>query len=110
MPRKKRVTVNINPQVLLSDNSVLAEAHKIIYGDREKTYGDPSKNLRCIADYWTVHLHHKYGLTAKLNVDDVCQMMVMLKQARLINDPSNRDGKVDTCGYITLMDRCQKAA
>ena len=30
--------------------SVLEEAHKIIYGDREKTYGKPSKNLQTIAE------------------------------------------------------------
>ena len=89
-------------------DSILNEAHKVIYGDRERTYGDPSKNLRCIADYWSVHLKHKYGANFQVNIDDVCQMMIMLKQARLINDPKNRDGKVDTCGYQALMDRCQR--
>ena len=29
--------------------SVLQEAHKIIYGDREQTYGHPDKNLKTIS-------------------------------------------------------------
>ena len=32
--------------------NVLEEAQDIIYGDREKTYGHPAKNLNCIADMW----------------------------------------------------------
>lgn len=37
----------------------MAEAEKIIYGDREKTYGDPSKNLSRIAEMWEAYLQVK---------------------------------------------------
>lgn len=37
--------------------SVLKEAEEIIYGDREKTYGHPSKNLQAIADMWTAYVN-----------------------------------------------------
>ncbi len=82
--------------------SILEEAHKIIYGDRERTYGHPSKNLQRIADYWSVHLERE------VTINDVCIMMVLMKQARLGNDPTHKDGMVDTCGYMALMERCQK--
>lgn len=91
-----------------SDNrptTAIEEAHKVIYGDREDTYGDPGKNLRTIANYWTNHLNAKYGQIAPLTPDDVCVMMVLLKQARLANSPKHRDSIVDTIGYMALADR-----
>lgn len=81
--------------------SILTEASEVIYGDREKTYGHPAKNLELIATYWAAHLGIPVG------IDDVCIMMVLLKQARLKNQPSHRDSQVDTCGYMALMERCQ---
>jgi hypothetical protein len=82
--------------------SVLEEAQEIIYGDREKTYGHPSKNLNLIAQYWSGHL----GKTITAN--DVCIMMCMLKLARLKNQPEHRDSMVDTAGYIALAERVQE--
>ena len=88
------------------DLSVLEEAHKIIYGDREKTYGKPSKNLDTIAKMWSAYL------TAvgerDLNPKDVATMMVLLKAARLANDQTHRDSVVDICGYAALIERCDE--
>lgn len=85
--------------------SVLQEANEIIYGDREKTYGAPNKNLNMIADYWSVHLSSKYDVDIQLTPDDVCGMMILMKQARLANDPTHRDSLVDICGYSALQER-----
>ena len=96
--------VDIEPKVKRA--SVLAEAHRIIYGDREKTYGHPSKNLDCIAGMWNAYLDSvgdRY-LTNK----DVAVMMVLLKSARLANDPTHRDSVVDICGYAALVERCDE--
>ena len=73
------------------DLSVLKEAHKIIYGDREKTYGKPSKNLDTIAKMWNAYINavDKRDLTAK----DVACLMILLKTARLANDQTHRDRK-----------------
>jgi hypothetical protein len=88
------------------DLSVLKEAHKIIYGDREKTYGKPSKNLNTIAQMWNAYL------TAvgerDLNAKDVATMMILLKAARLANDQTHRDSVVDICGYAALVERCDE--
>lgn len=89
--------------------SVLQAAHNIIYGDREKTYGAPAKNLNVIADYWSVHLNAKHGTDLQLTAEDVCGMMILLKQARLANDPTHIDSLTDICGYAALQERVQKA-
>ena len=84
--------------------NVLEEAQRIIYGDREKTYGSPSKNLQVIAEMWNAYLGNEVCLTAQ----DVCVMMILLKSARLKNTPGHRDSVVDICGYAALIERCDK--
>ena len=87
--------------------SVLQKAHEIIYGDREQTYGSPDKNLKVIAEFWSVHLTAKFGEPVILTIPDVCSMMVLLKQARLINEPDHADSEIDVCGYTALRERCR---
>ena len=82
--------------------SILDEAKAIIYGDREKTYGAPAKNLKMIGDLWAVYSGVPF------TAEDVCNMMILLKVARLANDPKHRDSQVDLCGYAALMERIQK--
>lgn len=91
--------------------SVLKEANTIIYGDREKTYGHPSKNLKTIAKMWNAYLVACGVATegeGELIDKDVATMMVLLKAARLANDPSHRDSLVDICGYAALIERCDE--
>lgn len=89
--------------------NVLAEASEIIYGDREQTYGHPSKNLDVIADMWNAYM--KGRITAEdylLNAQDVALMMVLLKIARLANTPNHHDSLVDSVGYLALIERCSE--
>lgn len=90
--------------------NILEESTAVIYGDREKTYGDPGKNIRIIADYWTTYLA-SIGVSVPegLDYDDVCNMMVLLKVARLGNTPLHRDSMVDACGYLALAERIRNA-
>ena len=96
----------------MDKKSVLQEAQEIIYGDREKTYGKPSKNLETIAKMWTAYLKSASfvidGKVDELNAKDVAVMMVLLKAARLANDPDHRDSVVDICGYAALIERCDE--
>jgi hypothetical protein len=91
-----------------AEKSILAQAQDIIYGDREKTYGAPDKNLKAIAGYWANHLHTRFGVYHDVTPEDVCIMMVLLKAARLGNDITHRDSQVDAVGYLALMERIQK--
>lgn len=79
--------------------NILDEANSIIYGDREKTYGNPAKNLNNIANFWSVYLD------VEISAQDVAQMMVLLKLARLMNTPNHRDSLVDAVGYLALVER-----
>jgi hypothetical protein len=85
--------------------SILEEAATIIHGDREQTYGHPSKNLDTIAGMWENYLRAR-GLLDKdcdgLFAHDVAHMMALLKIARLANNPYHRDSLVDACGYMAL--------
>ena len=91
--------------------SVLKEANAIIYGDREKTYGHPSKNLRTIATMWNSYLvacgamQEDGGL---IDEKDVAALMMLVKVARFANDPTHRDNLVDICGYAALIERCDE--
>lgn len=79
-------------------------AKEIIYGDREETYGHPSKNLVAISQLWTIYLHQKYGSNVIVNSEDVCWMMNLLKMARQMNS-AKQDNIVDAIGYLALIDR-----
>lgn len=95
---------------MMTATSILNEAEKVIYGDREQTYGDPGTNIRIIADYWNTYLISKgFDFLNGLDYDDVCNMMVLLKIARLSNTPMHRDSLVDACGYLALAERIQNA-
>jgi len=86
--------------------SVLKEANAIIYGDREKTYGHPAKNLQAIATMWDVYINNTNS--DKITAKDVAAMMMLVKVARFANDPTHRDNLVDICGYAALIERCDE--
>lgn len=85
--------------------SILDTAKKIIYGDREKTYGDPGRNLRVVGNFWQTYLRAKHGADVELTAEDVCHMMSLLKIARLTNSPGHLDSLTDLCGYTALVER-----
>lgn len=87
----------------------LDKAKEIIYGDREKTYGTPDKNLKTIARMWSAYLESRLNmrnLPVELNAVDVCWMMNLLKTARAAHDQSWGDNPVDAIGYLALTERC----
>lgn len=86
--------------------SILKEANAIIYGDREKTYGHPAKNLNTIAVTWNAYMMAK--LERDITPKDVAALMMLVKVARFANDPSHRDNLVDICGYAALVERCDE--
>jgi hypothetical protein len=82
--------------------NILEEAKDIIYGDREKTYGHPAKNLANISKYWSVYLDKE------VSAQDVAIMMVLLKIARLMNQPDHRDSLLDGLAYFALIERIKE--
>lgn len=107
--RKRDIPQFLRQSIGTETADVLTDARRIIYGDREKTYGSPDRNLQTIADFWFDYLKSKYPQGhPPITVDDVCYMMVLLKVARLVNDPQHRDSMLDGCGYFALAERVQK--
>ena len=88
--------------------TILEEAHTIIYGDREKTYGHPAKNLNTIAIMWNAYLCAMPKDLSELSAKDVAAMMMLVKVARFANDPTHRDNLIDICGYAALVERCDE--
>jgi len=84
--------------------SIADKAKEIIYGDRESCYGDPGKNLRVVAGMWSAYLG------CDITANDVCNMMVLLKLARLKNTPCHEDSMVDIVGYTLLQERISEAS
>lgn len=84
-----------------STPSLLHEAAEIIYGDREKAYGDPGVNCRRIAAIWGV------VLGVPVTDEQVCLCMIGLKLARLVHTPDHHDSQVDLAGYAALLERIQ---
>ena len=106
---KPKVEVN-KKKVLKAKVSVLEEAQTIVYGDREKTYGHPAKNLKTIASMWSAYLNNMDDGNFTVTAKDVAAMMMLVKVARFANDPSHRDNLVDVCGYAALIERCDEVA
>jgi len=107
---KPKVEVNKKPKVMKPKVSVLEEAQTIVYGDREKTYGHPAKNLKTIAAMWTAYMNNMDDGNFNVTAKDVAAMMMLVKVARFANDPSHRDNLVDVCGYAALIERCDEVA
>lgn len=106
---KQTLTVKVDTSD--AQDNILDEAKRIIYGDREEAYGSPRFNLDTIAQFWSVYLHrlfHSWGIEgANLKAEDVAQMMILLKTARLIHNPTHKDSLTDQAGYAALQDRIQ---
>jgi hypothetical protein len=97
-------------RLMKQKDSVLIEANNIIYGDREKTYGHPAKNLKTIAIMWNAYLNNSDDVNMSITAKDVAALMMLVKVARFANDPSHRDNLVDVCGYAALIERCDEVA
>lgn len=87
--------------------NALETANVIIYGDREKTHGAPSKNLSAIAGMFSMYLSSKFNQPLVLDAHDVCMLMPLVKIARQANN-RNKDNVVDIIGYAALDDRVEE--
>lgn len=77
----------------------LNEAHKIINGERQDTYGTPEDSFSLIAKYWNVYLRQNIKNITSL---DVAHMMILFKIARCSGQKSARDNYIDIQGYAAI--------
>lgn len=79
--------------------SILAEAEKVVNGPRAQFYGPPVVNFKRIADLWDAWLVGRPDRSAPISTYDVAYMMILMKLARLQHQPYHRDSVVDIAGY-----------
>jgi hypothetical protein len=77
---------------------IVNEALRIVAGARREAYGKPEDNFRRIADLWTTHMLNT-GRAVVFEPRDVASLMILLKMARLAENPGHRDSIVDIVGY-----------
>lgn len=85
--------------------SVLAEAERIINGERADQYGGAEDNFGRIALLWRAYLKGKYERDVPLSPTDVALMMILMKVARLELSPDHRDSVVDVAGYAGCIEK-----
>jgi len=85
------------------DTSVAAEANKLVYGDRNKSYQHPAIDYDCTAKLWSAILGH--DVTAY----QAALCMVAVKLSRAARNVGHRDSLVDICGYATCADEIAQA-
>ena len=89
--------------------NVLLEAHKIINGDRQQSYGKPEDTHGVIAELWNGYMRAIAMTQGKdisqipiLRSEDAALLMVLFKIARELNGAGVRDSAVDAAGYLGI--------
>ena len=75
---------------------MLAEAERVVNGDRKQTYGDALRSFTRIADLWTP------VLGVPVTAHQVALCLVQLKVSRAVGRPDHADSYVDMAGYTAL--------
>jgi len=83
---------------------ILHEAERMVCGHRQQDYGSPEENFEMIAQLWGPYIRKRLGLEYSHSVncitaEDVVNMMVLFKMARITSGTATRDSYVDMAGY-----------
>lgn len=80
----------------MNRSEILAEAGRLVTGDRAQAYGPAEVSFNRIADLWSVYLD------LEVTAVDVAHMMTLLKISRSKGDPAGVDNWIDIAGYAAL--------
>jgi hypothetical protein len=83
-------------------SDLLNEVASIVSGERNKNYGPPYVNLdQRTARLWTEYLRTDEDIWYSRGFDgiDVCNMMILLKMARIMETRNVKDNYADIAGY-----------
>jgi hypothetical protein len=105
---------------------VTLEAHDLVFGDRQKSYGHPLDDFSCTATCWDAYLKHRMHSKLRANwkgsdtdllvflrwfdeyfgvdAEDFGPMMILAKVSRQANSPK-RDNMTDSAGYAETTER-----
>lgn len=82
--------------------TILEEAQRLVYGDRNAAYGDPFDDFSKTAALWSVIL------AAPVTPEQVALCMVAVKMSRLLHG-YKRDSVVDLAGYAATLQMVTEA-
>lgn len=85
---------------------ILAEAHNLVGGDRQKEYGHPLDTHKATAGMWNSWLERRLGKEISLSAEDVALMLVMVKLAREAH-AHKHDNLLDAIGYLESAEECR---
>jgi hypothetical protein len=81
-----------------AQSDLLKEVAEIVGGERSRDYGPPSVNLdERTAELWNAYFNIKQE--PSINGVDVCNLMILLKMARIMEDDRVKDNYADIAGY-----------
>jgi hypothetical protein len=86
--------------------SSIDKAKQLIYGDRNKQYGDAKENFTIVSNFWNIYLAEK--LQAGISPKDVAIMMTLFKIARQMQNEKD-DNIIDAIGYLGLTDQLNES-
>ena len=92
--------------------SIVSEAMSIVRSDRERTYGEPTKNFDTTArmlEAWINSWRERVqGGKVVVRTVDIPPIMCLLKLARIGNSIKHKDSWIDLIGYSACMEQCVK--
>jgi hypothetical protein len=79
-----------------SAGDLLTTSKNLVQGDRAEQYGDATDMFTTIAEFWSAYLE------TPIRPDQVGTMMMLMKVARIKQNPTHKDSYVDCAGYAGL--------
>lgn len=92
----ERGRVCSEPKPIEFDGIKPCEVNTVIQ-ERMSLYGPPEVNLDCIARHWQAYLDNRNS--GPLTLQDVCNMMCLVKISRLARTPGHQDSGKDIKAY-----------
>jgi hypothetical protein len=91
-------------RVMSIQSDLLNEVAEVISGARNRNYGPPRVNLdERTASLWNTYIgllgNEEDWTFSLLDGVDVCNMMILVKMARIIEDRHHKDNYADMAGY-----------
>jgi hypothetical protein len=89
--------------------TILEEAQRIVYGDREQSYGHPGPNMEVFAQLVEAYLEGRAMSSDDDHLDggDGAVIVMLLKIARIATGTRARDTIVDVAGYAAVLARVE---
>jgi hypothetical protein len=83
-----------------TQSELLREIAEIVGGERSKDYGPPKINLdRRTASLWNTYMDMRSPWDRPIDGVDVCNMMILVKMARIMENGTIKDNYADIAGY-----------